>query len=116
MLHVRGRSGRKGWRIVVVLVMGVLVMILAAFGLGIDAGYFLPQPTTCRSGSTPSTYLPMASPPSSLQTSNQTEIEWGSLLYDAQGSLVSVFDEVDGLVQAERIQSNLKWVYSRVLG
>lgn len=108
LLHVRARSTRKRCCIAVVLVIAVLVMILTAFGLGLDAGYFLSQATTCSSESTPLVYVPIVSPSPSPQISNQTQIEWGSLLYDAQGKLVSVFDEVDGLMKAERIQSTLK--------
>ena len=109
LVHVRAHSTRKCCCIAVCLVAGVLIMIVAAFGLGMDAGYYLHQSATCRSGSTlSSAYVPVVSLSSSTQTSNQTEIEWGALLFDAQGELVSVFDEVDGLMKAERIQNSLK--------
>lgn len=111
LLYSPGRANRKRYCATVFLVIGVLVLIAAAFGLGLDAGYFLSRSTTCNSGTshvTPSVIGPTLSPTPSPHTSNQTQLEWGSLLYDSQGKLVSVYDEVDGLMKAERIRDALK--------
>ena len=111
LLYLPGRSHKRRYCAIVILVIAVLVLIAAAFGLGIDAGYFISQSKACNSGSshlTPSVIGPTASPTPSPHTSNQTQLEWGSLLYDSQGKLVSVYDEVDGLMKADRIRDALK--------